>query len=241
MPIGAVIGAGASIIGGLFGSSSAKKKARAAAREKRRLQRKLDALEQSRQQIINPFEDVKSLAGYAQDLSSQISNPFANLGVATKSAEIQMEQSDLALAATLDTLRATGASAGGATALANAALKSKQNVSANIEQQEAQNEKLKAQGEQQMEQMKVAEQRRMQNILISEGAREQSAEAAGKQFVFGAKEQREMQELDRTAAMLGAATQSKAQAQADQTSAITGMFGTVAQAGLSGGFDDLFK
>jgi hypothetical protein len=240
MPIGAVIGAGASIIGGLFGSSSAKKKARAAAREKRRLQRKLDALEQSRQQIINPFEDVKSLAGYAQDLSSQISNPFANLGVATKSAEIQMEQSDLALAATLDTLRATGASAGGATALANAALKSKQGVSANIEQQEAQNEKLRAQGEQQMEQMKIAEQRRMQNILISEGAREQQAEAAGKQFVFGAKEQREMQELDRTAAMLGAATQSQAQAQADQTSAITGMFGTVAQAGLSGGFDDLF-
>jgi len=240
MPIGAVIGAGASIIGGLFGSSSAKKKARAAAREKRRLQRKLDALEQSRQQIINPFEDVKSLAGYAQDLSSQISNPFANLGVATKSAEIQMEQSDLALAATLDTLRATGASAGGATALANAALKSKQGVSANIEQQEAQNEKLRAQGEQQMEQMKIAEQRRMQNILISEGAREQSAEAAGKQFVFGAKEQREMQELDRTAAMLGAATQSQAQAKADQTSAITGMFGTVAQAGLSGGFDDLF-
>ena len=240
MPIGAVIGAGASIIGGLFGSSSAKKKARAAAREKRRLQRKLDTLEQSRQQIINPFEDVKSLAGYAQDLSSQISNPFANLGVATKSAEIQMEQSDLALAATLDTLRATGASAGGATALANAALKSKQNVSANIEQQEAQNEKLRAQGEQQMEQMKVAEQRRMQNILISEGAREQSAEAAGKQFVFGAKEQREMQELDRTAAMLGAATQSKAQAKADQTSAITGMFGTIAQAGLSGGFDKLF-
>lgn len=240
MPIGAVIGAGASIIGGLFGSSSAKKKARAAAREKRRLQRKLDALEQSRQQIINPFEDVKSLAGYAQDLSSQISNPFANLGVATKSAEIQMEQSDLALAATLDTLRATGASAGGATALANAALKSKQGVSANIEQQEAQNEKLRAQGEQQMEQMKIAEQRRMQNIQISEGAREQQAEAAGKQFVFGAKEQREMQELDRTAAMLGAATQSQAQAKADQTSAITGMFGTVAQAGLSGGFDDLF-
>ncbi len=237
MPIGAVIGAGASIIGGLFGSSSAKKKARAAAREKRRLQKKLDNLEQSRQQIINPFEDVKSLAGYAQDLSSQISNPFANLGVATKSAEIQMEQSDLALAATLDTLRATGASAGGATALANAALKSKQGVSANIEQQEAQNEKLRAQGEQQMEQMKIAEQRRMQNILISEGAREQSAEAAGKQFVFGAKEQREMQELDRTAAMLGAATQSQAQAQADQTSALTGMFGSIAQAGLSGAFN----
>mgnify|MGYP000868578031 CR=1 FL=1 len=42
-----------------------------------------------------------------------MSNPFANLGVATQAAEIQMEESDLALAATLDTMRATGAGAGG--------------------------------------------------------------------------------------------------------------------------------
>ena len=65
-----------------------------------------------------------------------------------------MEESDIALANTLDTLRATGSSAGGATALAQAALKSKKGVSASIEAQEAQNEKLKAQGEQQMEQIK---------------------------------------------------------------------------------------
>ena len=44
---------------------------------------------------------------------------------ATKAAEIQIEESDIALANTLDTLRATGASAGGATALAQAALRSK--------------------------------------------------------------------------------------------------------------------
>jgi len=237
MPIGSIIGAGASIIGGIFGASSAKKAARAAAQEKMRLQKKLDHLEQHRQQIINPYEDVKSLAGYAADLSGEISNPFANLGVATQAAEIQMEQSDLALAATLDTLRATGAGAGGATALANAALKSKQNVAADIEQQEAQNEKLRAQGEQQMQQAKMAEQIRMQNVLMSEGAREQSAQAAGKQFMFAAREDREQQQIDRTAAMLGAATQAQAQAKADQTSAITGMFGTIAQAGLSGAFD----
>lgn len=237
MPIGSIIGAGASVIGGLFGASSAKKAARAAAQEKMRLQKKLDHLEQHRQQIINPYEDVKSLAGYAVDLSSEISNPFANLGVATQAAEIQMEQSDLALAATLDTLRATGAGAGGATALANAALKSKQNVAADIEQQEAQNEKLRAQGEQQMQQAKMAEQVRIQNVLMSEGAREQAAQAAGKQFQFTAREDREQQQIDRTAAMLGAATQAQAQAKADQTSAITGMFGTIAQAGLSGAFD----
>lgn len=237
MPLGAIIGGVASIAGGLFGSSSAKKAARRAAREKARLSAKLQKLENQRQPIVNPYEDVKSLASMAKDLSSEISNPFANLGVATQAAEIQMEQSDIALANTLDTLRATGASAGGATALAQAALKSKRDVSANIEQQEAQNQKLKAQGEQQMEQARVAEQRRLQSIGISEGAREQSAQAAGKQFKFAALENRQQQKIDRTAAMLGAATQAQAQAKADQTSAITGMFGGLAKAGLSGAFN----
>ena len=58
-----------------------------------------------------------------------------------------MEQADIALANTLDTLRATGASAGGATALAQAALQSKKGIAASIESQEVQNEKLRAQGE----------------------------------------------------------------------------------------------
>jgi len=119
-----------SIAGGIFGSSAAKKKEREARRRRQMLEGKLAGLEANRQEIINPFEGV-------QDLSSLISNPFATLGVATKSAEIQIEESDIALASTLDTLRATGASAGGATALAQAALKSKKGVAASIEQQEA--------------------------------------------------------------------------------------------------------
>lgn len=209
-------------MGGLIGNNAAKKAARAAAREKRRLQKKLDTLEANRQEIVNPYQGF-------ENLTSMLSNPFANLGVATQAAEMQVEEADISLANTLDTLRATGASAGGATALAQAALRSKKGVSASIEQQEAQNEKLKAQGEQQLQQQKVAEERRMQQ-----------AGAAGKQFVFGATEQREQQVLDRTAAMLGQQQAAQAQAKADQTSAITGMFGTVAQAGLSGGFDDLF-
>ena len=209
-------------MGGLIGNNAAKKAARAAAREKRRLQKKLDTLEANRQEIVSPYQGF-------ENLTSMLSNPFANLGVATQAAEMQVEEADISLANTLDTLRATGASAGGATALAQAALRSKKGVSASIEQQEAQNEKLKAQGEQQLQQQKVAEERRMQQ-----------AGAAGKQFVFGATEQREQQVLDRTAAMLGQQQAAQAQAKADQTSAITGMFGTVAQAGLSGGFDDLF-
>jgi hypothetical protein len=89
-----------------------------------------------RQDLENPFANM--------------SNPYENLAVATKAAEIQMEQSDQALANTLDTLRSTGASAGGATALANAALKSKQGVAASIEKQEVNNAELKAQGQQQI-------------------------------------------------------------------------------------------
>ena len=46
---------------------------------------------------------------------------------------MQVEEADIALANTLDTLRATGASAGGATALAQAALQSKKGVAASIE------------------------------------------------------------------------------------------------------------
>ena len=82
-----VIGMGASLLGGVIGSFGAKKAARRAAREKARLQKKLDTLEENRQEVINPYEDVKSL-------SSMISNPFANLSVATKAAEMKI---DLAL------------------------------------------------------------------------------------------------------------------------------------------------
>jgi len=221
--MGPVIGAGASIVSGIIGFGSARKAARKAKREAKRLQRKLNALEANRQEIINPYEGF-------ENLTSTMSNPFANLGVATQAAEMQIEEADISLANTLDTLRATGASAGGATALAQAALRSKKGVSASIEQQESQNEKLRAQGEQQLQQQKTAEERRMQQ-----------AEASGKQFVFGATEQREQQKLDRTASLLAQAKAAAGQAQADQTSAITGALGTVAQAGLSGGFDDLFK
>ena len=49
----------------------------------------------------------------AQNLTGMMSNPMANLGVATQAAEMQAEEADIALANTLDTLRATGAGAGG--------------------------------------------------------------------------------------------------------------------------------
>ena len=212
MAIGAVIGMGASLLGGVIGQFGAKKAARRAAREKARLQKKLNTLEENRQDVINPYEDVKSL-------SSMISNPFANLSVATKAAEMKIEEADISLANTLDAVRATGG-AGSATALANAALRSKKDVAASIEQQEKANEYKRAAGEQQMQQAKMAEEQRIQ-----------SAEAMGKQFVFGATESREQGIIDRTYSEMMGAEQSRAQAKADQTGAITGALGSIASIG----------
>lgn len=223
----ALAGIGLNIAGGIFGASKAKKARRAAAARAAALQAKLTNLEQNRQEIINPHEDTRSLAGMAVDLSNMISNPFANLGVATKAAEIQIEEADISLANTLDTLRATGASAGGATALAQAALRSKKDVSASIESQEATNERLRAQGEASASQRIVAEKARVQGIQISEGAREQQAQAIGKQFMFGVRENREQQVLDRTAALLDQAMGIKAQAAADEVGSVTSAIGGV--------------
>lgn len=218
----AVTGAVVSGVGAAVGANQAKKAAKRAGHAKDAAQAELDALKESRQKVINPYESTKSLAGLATDLSGEISNPFASLGVATQAAEIQIEQADIALANTLDTIRATGASAGGATALAQAALSSKKGVAASIESQEANNEKLRAQGEQQLQSQKMAEQQRLQSIAISEGQRVQAAEAAGKQFEFQTKEQRTNADMDRAAGKISQAQAQQAQAQQAQSQAIAG-------------------
>ena len=223
----AIAGAALSVIGGIFGAGAAKKRERKAAREKARLQRKLTNLENSRQDIIDPSVGVTNLSGLAQDLSGQLTNPMANLSVATQAAEMQVEQADISLANTLDTLKATGAGAGGATALAQAALQSKKGVSASIEQQEANNERLRAQGEQQMQQLKMAEQQRVQGLQIREGGRVQGLEMQGRQFAFQTQENREMQQLDRVSAQISGAEARQAQAGADRTGAFTGMIGGI--------------
>jgi len=206
---GAIIGGALSIAGGIFGASAAKKRARKAANERRRLANKLENLENNRQEIINPYEGVT-------DLSSMVSNPFANLSVATGAAEMRIEEADISLANTLDTIRQTGGGAGGATALAQAALQSKKGVAASIEAQEKSNEDKRAAGEANLQQQKMAEAQRLQQ-----------ADVAGEQFMFSTREGREVTELDRTAALLGQAKQTEAQANKDQASAVGDMFGSL--------------
>lgn len=225
MVIVGAIGAAGTLTSGLIGMGAAKKRERAARDAKDRLGAELNRLESSRQAIINPYETTKDMSSLAKDLSGTLSNPYANLGVATNAAKFEAEQIDVSLANTLDTLKDTGAGAGGATALAQAALKAKQGISSNIESQEATNEKMKAQGEIQLQEAKMQEQQRIQAIQIDEARRVQGAEAAGKSFMFGAQENREQQRIDRVAAQLGGAQAQQMQAQADRTGALTGMIG----------------
>ena len=219
-PAAAIIGGALQLGAGIFGASKARREAARMRQEAAKLQGKLESLEANRQQIINPYEHIT-------DLSSNLSNPFASLGVATQAAEIQMEQSDIALANTLDTIRATGGGAGSATALAQAALQAKKGVAANIEQQEVANERQRAQGEATLQQQ-----------IMSERQRVQQAEVAGDQFVFQQRENREMMQLDRLSNQIGALRGGAAQASADSTAAITGAVGglmnTATSAGLFG-------
>lgn len=218
------VGVAATAIGGAIQSGKEHKAMRGARGEKAMAAAKVQSLQNSRQTITNPYGGVTSLANLASDLSGQMSNPYASLGVATQAAEIQMEQADIALANSLDAMMSTGASAGGATALAQAALQSKKGVAASIEQQEAQNEKLRAQGEQNLQERQTQEQQRLQQIAISEGAREQQAEAAGNIFMFNAKEDRTNADISYNIAKETGAAQREAQSRSNRDAATAGIF-----------------
>tara|TARA_R110000868_G_scaffold209886_4_gene459801 strand:- start:2801 stop:3529 length:729 start_codon:yes stop_codon:yes gene_type:complete len=227
----AIIGGVTSLVGTAISARAANKQRKSAEAAGARADAKIKTLEDSRKPIINPYSNVKDISSMAADLSSMISNPFGDLAVATQAAEIQMEQSDIALANTLDALRASGASAGGATALAQAALQSKKGVAASIESQEAQNEKLKAQGEQQMQQAKMAEAQRLQQVQLSEAGRLQEADIQGQKFVFGQQEARTQQGLDRAAGLATQAAVDKNQALSNQAATIAGGVSAVGNIG----------
>ena len=166
-------------------------------------------------------------------------NPFASLGVATQAAEIQMEQSDIALANSLDAMVATGAGAGGATALAQAALRSKKKVlQLLLKHKKLKMKNLEHKVNNSYNNKRIAEQQRLQGIAISEGQREQAAEAAGKQFEFNVQEDRTNADISYNIAKETGAAQRQAQARANRDSATAGIFtgiGNIAAGALSGG------
>ena len=171
----------ASIAGSAISAGAANKQGRRAAGRARDAQNRMEAREAQLQDVINPYDQMT-------DLSSLIKNPMASLQVATEAAVFQAEQADMSLANSLDQSRAFGFGGGGATALAQAALQSKRGISANIQQQEARNEMLRAQGEQGAMMARLGEGRRMQSMV-----------AEGRAYEFNVQEGRDQAYLDRQA------------------------------------------
>ena len=198
------IGVG-SIISSGISAHSANQQAKRSGRRADRLEDKMDRLEQNRQEIINPFSGMRNL-------SDMVSNPFANLQVATEAAEFQAEEADIALANMADTLQATGQGAGGATALAQAALRSKRGISADIAKQEAENEAARAQGEFNAQTMRFNEARRMQAMT-----------AQGRQYMFETQENRDIAQLDRLAGLITGNRSNENAARAQRTEILGSM------------------
>ena len=202
--IAGIAAAGVTVLSSIGGAIGAGAQRRRAERRERAARARRMAAEANRQDI--------------PDFQQDLANPYANLQVATQANIMQAEQADISLASSLDTLRATGASAGGATALARAATQSKRGVAASIEQQEARNAQLRAQGEMQAAQMRQR----------------------GQHLAFQAQEAREMTQLDREASLESSYNQ-QAAAYGAQSSAMVGQaVGAAASLGLQGvqgGFD----
>jgi len=218
-------------------AGAAKKTERRARSDKNRLIDEMDELEKNRQDVTNPYEDVVSLDDMIVDNSGMLSNPFENIGVATQAAEFQAEEADIALANTLDLLASTGASAGGATALAQAALQSKRGISASLESQEAKNQQLVASGEQFLQQQKMSETQRVQNAQMTEAQRMQQADVLGKEFVYGETERRQTEELNRKQAQITGKAQAETAARQQRSQIIgagIGAVGNIASAGVGG-------
>lgn len=228
--VSGVAAVGSAVVKGVAANKAAKRAGRRASNA----EKAIENIKKNRGPVINPYEGVKNVSDMAKNLSGGMSNPYANLGVATQAAQMQAEEADIALANTLDTLRATGSGAGGATALAQAALRSKKGISASIEQQEAKNDKLRADGEQQLQQAKLDEEKRIQGIQMSEAQRVQAAEVQGKSFKFNAEEARNNAELQRMSGQQVAAQNQQEQSRMDRAGAISGGITGLAGSGIFG-------
>jgi hypothetical protein len=191
------------LVGGMGALSAGKQRKIAEEKERRAAARRM-AIEANRQEPINPYEDL--------------TNPYANIQIATRATEMQAEQADISLASSLDTLRATGASAGGATALARAAAQSKRGVAANIEKQEQTIAQLRAQGEMSTAQMR----------------------ARGEMFKYNATQQREMEKLDREASLESSYNQQATAYQNQQNAAWGQTAGALATVGVGMGQQGAF-
>jgi hypothetical protein len=140
---GAIVAGVAAVAGAVNSgvqSSKQNKAARIEAAKARRHQLALEKMERERQPVVNQADAIRAM-------KSQVFNPAQQLGVAMQATNLKIAETDKALANTLDNIAAMGEGAGNATALAQMAASSKAEVGAQVEVQEAENQKLRLAGE----------------------------------------------------------------------------------------------
>jgi len=158
-------------------------------------------------QAINQYKNFEFENAFAG-----LENPFEDLRVSTEAAEFQSQQVQQGLAQSLDALRGGGGGTGAAAiaqAMAQQQARTQQQIAADIAKQEVANERLAAQATLRMQQM----------------------EAQGDMAV-------QQQEFARESTLLGMSQQELAgarKARAEATSALGGMFGGIATAGIGAG------
>lgn len=167
-----------------------------------RWESELARLKDNRPNVSNPYANMQNSFANMSNPYAKLSNQYANLGVATQAAEYQAEQADIALANTLDTMAMTGAGAGGATALAQAALQSKKGIAADIQRQEAQNQKLAAQGAMEVQSKKAEGQMQVDTLKAQGEQTVQQLQGQGKQFVMETMEERSKMDMDNASNMM---------------------------------------
>jgi len=201
----AIAGTIAGITSNAIAAKKAKDGAADAAEIKNAEQAALDALVAERPPFKNPYENMTNQF-------ANLDNPYANLTVSTEAFKMQAEQADQALANSLDAMMETGQAAGGATALAQAALESKRGIAASIQAQETQNKSLAAEGEANMQKLKAEGAQKLDEMKAKGNQLEQQDAISFHEA-----------KMDRTAKLLDNAAQNEQDQQAARSAAIMGI------------------
>jgi len=199
----------AGTIAGITSNAIAAKRAKDEAANQQEIkdtqQAALDALVEERPAFQNPYENMTNQF-------ANLDNPYANLTVATEAFKMQAEQADQALANSLDVMMETGQAAGGATALAQAALQSKRGIAASIQAQETQNKAMAAEGEANIQKMKAEGAQRLDEMKAQ-------GDILAQQDAINFHEAK----MDRTAKLLDNAAQNEMDQRAARSAAIMGI------------------
>lgn len=176
--VGQLIGGAASIVGSMIGGKG-----------RREEQRRANAEFAAQKQAFQDFTFTNPFAG--------LENVAEDLTINQDAAQFQAQQTDAALAQALQAATLTGGAPGGAQAIAQAALRSKAGISADIARQEQANmaarvnqaaklQQLEAQGEEDLQSQNYLQQGELLNMSSARKvAADQARATATKQLVGG--------------------------------------------------------